>query len=408
MIQEKQPKFYIGLIVFAAAMLLLLFAAPPIQASLGIYGLLLTEMLILACGVTPVFTLGYDIRLVLPVSRPRLHQVFGVLLLWIGSLLSAYLAAYITMYLSPDKMFEVSKAIGDYLTGAPLLVSLFISAVMPAVCEETLCRGFIQYTFGGLKNKWLVIAVIGVLFGIFHWSPFRFAPTMILGFALAFIMYETRNIVLPMLFHFINNGATLLLSYAMPSGAGAADPALMSQASAMLIGVFLFFGAAVPWLLIAGARLLKPRDENIQKPLNNKTYIAATVISVFCFLTGIGITVLGSGAVINGMKILDMGYTEQVGAGVTEPDFFPVDIDEEGNYAISYSVTGSPGTDGATSFRLTDADGREYLAITAGSIFGNTQKHLTAGDYTLTFEYDYKDGKPGSVQVRFTVMEMPS
>lgn len=405
---ERQPKLYAGLIVFAVTMLLLLLAAPPIQASLGIYGLLLTEIIIFACGVVPVFILGYDLRLVLPVSRPGLRQVAGVLLLWIGTLLTAYLAAYITMYLFTDKMYEVSKALGDYLTDAPLLVSLFISAVMPAVCEETLCRGFIQYTFGGLKNKWLVIAVIGVLFGIFHWSPFRFVPTMLLGFALAYIMHETRNIVLPALFHFTNNGVTLLMSYAMPSGAGAADPALLSQASAVLIGVILFFGTAIPWLLIAGARLLKPKDENKLNPLKNKTFIVATVISAFCFLTGIGTTVLGAGAMMSGMKILDMGYTEQVGSGVTDPDIFPITIEEDGTYAISYSVTGTPGTDGATSFRLEGADDREYLAITAGSIFGNTQKQLAAGDYTLTFEYDYKDGKPGSVQIRFTVFKISS
>lgn len=415
MIQEKRPRFYIGLIVFAMAMLLLLFAAPPLQASLGIYGLLLTEIMILACGVIPVLTLGYDIRLVLPVSRPKRRQVFGVLLLWIGTLLTAFLAAYIIMYFFPDKMFEVSKAIGDSLTDAPLPVSLFISAVMPAVCEETLFRGFIQYTFGGLKSKWPVIAVIGVLFGVFHWNPFRFAPTMLLGFALTFIMCETRNIVLPMLFHFINNGVTLSFQYAAPSGAGAVDPTLLSQASAVLVGVILIFGAAVPWLMIAGSRLLKPRDENIQNPLKNKTFIAATVISAFCFLTGTGITVLDTGSMMSGMKIMDsgmkimdMGYTEQVGAGVTESDSFPITIEEDGTYAISYSVTGSPGTDGATSIRLAGADDQEYLAITAGSIFGNTQKQLAAGNYTLTFEYDYEDGKPGTVRIRFTVVKMPS
>ena len=54
----------------------------------------------------------------------------------------------------------------------------------------------------------------------------------------------------------------------------------------------------------------------------------------------------------SGMKIMDMGYTEQVGAGVTESDSFPITIEEDGTYAISYSVTGSPGTDGATSIRL--------------------------------------------------------
>ena len=407
MIKERQPKFYIGLIVFAAAMILLLFVAPPIQASLGIYGLLLTEVIIFICAVVPVFLFRYDIRQVIPIKRPKLRQVIGVLLLWIGALFTVYLVTYLTMFLFPYQMYTVSKALGDYLTDAPFLVSLIISAVMPAVCEEALCRGFIQYTFGGLKYKWLIIVVIGVLFGIFHWSPFRFAPTMLLGLALAYIMLQTTNIVLPMIFHFTNNAVTLAISYATSSPTAAVTPELLSTATAMYVGVTLFVGTAVPWLLIAGSRLLKPRAESTEKTLKNKTLIIATIISAFCFLTGIGMTVLGTGTVMNGLKILDMGYSEQVGSGTSDPDMFPITIEEDGNYTISYSVTSSPDTDGRTSFRLTGAAGQEYLGITAESIFGNTQKHLPAGDYTLSFEYDYADGKLGAVQIRLTVLKMP-
>jgi membrane protease YdiL (CAAX protease family) len=408
MITERQPRFYIGLIVFAAVMLLLILAAPPIQSSLGIYGLLLTELVIAACGVVPVFLLRYDIREVIPIRLPKLRQVFGVLLLWVGALFTVYLVTYLTLYLFPYQLYEVSKALGDYLTDAPFFVSLLISAVMPAVCEEILCRGFIQYTFSGLKNKWLIIGVIGVLFGIFHWSPFRFAPTMLLGLMLAYIMFETRNLALPVIFHFTNNAFTLAISYASPSGTAAIDPEMLSTNSVMYVGVILFFCTAVPWLLIAGSRLLKTMEENTPRRLKNKTLIAATIVSAFCFLTGIGITMLGTGTAMNGLKILDMGYTEYVGSGVTEPDFFPITIEEDGNYAISYSVESSSGADGSTSFTLTDGDGQEVLGMTAGSIFGNTQKQLTAGDYTLTFEYAYTDGKPGSVQVRFTVLKITS
>ncbi|NLA86796.1 MAG: CPBP family intramembrane metalloprotease [Clostridiales bacterium] len=309
MITEKQPKFYIGLIVFAAVMLLLLFAAPPIQNSLGIYGLLLTEVIIFLWGVVPVFLLRYDIREVIPIRVPKLRQVFGVMLLWVGAIITVYLVTYLTMFLFPYQMYEVSKALGDYLTDAPFLVSLFISAVMPAVCEETLCRGFIQYTFGGIKYKWLVIGIIGLLFGIFHWSPFRFIPTMLLGLALAYIMYETRNIVLPVIFHFTNNAVTLIISYTSSSGTAAIDPEVLISASSMYVGVILVFCTAVPWLLIAGSRLLKAKEENTQGSLNNKTIIVATVLSSFCFLAGTGTTVLGTGIAANGLSVLDMGYT---------------------------------------------------------------------------------------------------
>lgn len=303
---ERQPRIYAGISIFAIVILLLLYAAAPMQRAFGIYGLLLTELMILACALIPVFIFKYDIRKIIPIKLPKLRQVFGVLLLWVGTLLAGYLVSYITMYLFPDKMLELTNALGDYLTAAPILVSLFVSALMPAICEETLCRGFIQNSFSDIKNKWLIIALVGILFGIFHMSLLRFMPTMILGFALAYIMYETKNIILPMMFHFTNNAFSLILTYAAPAITTDVDLELMSSASSMYVGIILIFCTVVPWLLIAGSRLIKSKEENAQRQLNTKMFLIAGLISVFCFIAGIVITVLGTVVLANDMTILSM------------------------------------------------------------------------------------------------------
>lgn len=292
--KDRQPRIDGGFIVFAIAILLLLYAAAPMQRALGLSGLLLTELMLFLCALIPIFILKYDIRKVFPIKLPKPRQVFGVLLLWVGTLLTGYLVSYITMYLFPEKMSELTQALGDYLTTAPILVSLFISALMPAICEETLCRGFIQYSFSSVKNKWLIIALVGILFGIFHMSLLRFMPTMILGFALAYIMYETKNIILPVIFHFTNNAFSLLLTYAAPSSTAVVDAELISSVSSMYIGIILVFCTAVPWLLIAGARLIKSKEENAQRQRKPKMYLIALLISALCFIAGIGITALST------------------------------------------------------------------------------------------------------------------
>ena len=403
----RKPKIYAAIIVFVAVILMIIFVAAPIQAALGIWGLLLTEVIIAVFALVPVFLLRYDIREVIPVRRPMVRQVYGVLLLWISALLVGYLGVFIAMFLFPDKMMELSKALGGFMTDAPFLLSLVIGAVMPAICEEMLCRGFIQYSLGGLKSKWLIILFVGVLFGVFHLSPFRFFPTMVLGFALAYIMIETRNIILPMILHFVNNGLSLVMSYATGSADVQADPAMLSKAAVITIGIILLVCTVVPWLCVAGARLLHPKAENRQRPTKNKQLLAAGIISGLCVIGGFVTLAAGASNLMGDLKVLDMSYTETVSADGSKPDTFPVAIKEDGNYQLSYVITSATGADGTTHISLKDAGGTEYLGLTAGSVFGNTQKFLAAGDYTLTYEYDYKNTAPSTVQVNLIIIKVP-
>jgi membrane protease YdiL (CAAX protease family) len=190
----KKPKIYAAFIVFAAAVLMLLFVAAPIQTALGTWGLVLTEIIIAVLAIISVYIFGYDLREALPVKVPKLRQVFGVLLLWAGALLVGLLASMFTMMLFPDDMYQLSKALGDFLTEGPLLLAFISASLFPAVCEEILCRGFMQYSLGGFRRQWLVIILVGVLFGMLHLSPYRIAPTMILGITLAYIMAVTKTL----------------------------------------------------------------------------------------------------------------------------------------------------------------------------------------------------------------------
>ncbi len=78
-------------------------------------------------------------------------------------------------------------------------------AVLPAVCEEIAFRGVL---LSGLRHRLrpvvLTIAV-GLIFGMFHMTLFRIAPTAVLGVVLTAIALLTGSIFPGLLLHMGNN-----------------------------------------------------------------------------------------------------------------------------------------------------------------------------------------------------------
>lgn len=287
-IKIKKPKFYIGIIIFGVVIALSVFAAAPIQAALRIWGLALTELMILICAVVPVYLFKWNIKEVFPIKKPKLRLAFGTFVIWYGTNITAILITLVLTYFFPDAMTVRSYGISNIFAGVPLLISLFIAAVMPSVCEEALHRGFIYYTFQNVHNKWLKIAAIGAIFGLFHLDLYRFLPTAAMGFALTYIIVETKNMVYPVLFHFINNAlsvfSTILSSKLIE--AGIQDIVV----GPVEIGLYLIIASAVPFIFIGGSKLVKPLENGIAVKTSKKVIKAAVIISVILFITGSSIT----------------------------------------------------------------------------------------------------------------------
>jgi hypothetical protein len=87
-----------------------------------------------------------------------------------------------------------------------------------------------------------------------------------------------------------------------------------------------------------------------------------------------------------------------------------VTIEEPGEYMLTYQIAGKNNTDdnGQTTISFTGSDGRIYLHLSAGGIFGNMPVQLDAGNYTLTFNYDYKydEGREQEVEINFKIVSL--
>ncbi|MDR3626726.1 MAG: type II CAAX endopeptidase family protein [Ignavibacteriaceae bacterium] len=102
----------------------------------------------------------------------------------------------------------VDKTYGDLLTAKSVFDGIFVvlvAAVVPAVCEEVMFRGFIQKSFEYRLKPFTAAIITAVFFGIYHFNPYALIPLIGLGLYFGFAAYKSNSIFVPMSLHFINN-----------------------------------------------------------------------------------------------------------------------------------------------------------------------------------------------------------
>jgi hypothetical protein len=82
--------------------------------------------------------------------------------------------------------------------------------VVAPVVEELIFRGVIMHGLMRNYSKFTAIFFSGLLFALFHLNPWQFPATFVLGLILGWIMIRTRNILLCIGGHALNNLLVLL------------------------------------------------------------------------------------------------------------------------------------------------------------------------------------------------------
>ncbi|MEM1321883.1 MAG: CPBP family intramembrane glutamic endopeptidase [Bacteroidota bacterium] len=163
--------------------------------------------------------------------RPRLFNLAVGCMLMLTAFPLAHLALWLNQQI-PLPAWAVSienlteKAInGLLLAESPLemLFNVLIIAILPAVGEELIFRGFIQKGLHRIApNPHWAVWTAAFLFSIFHLQLEGFLPRMALGGLLGYMYYWTRNLWIPIAAHFINNGVQVIGQYfASPEAAQA-------------------------------------------------------------------------------------------------------------------------------------------------------------------------------------------
>lgn len=95
-----------------------------------------------------------------------------------------------------------------------LAVNFLMIAIIPAIGEEMLFRGVIQRVLGKMTGSTHAgVWIAAILFSAMHMQFYGFLPRMMLGVLFGYLFVWSGSLLVPMLCHLINNGATVIVVY---------------------------------------------------------------------------------------------------------------------------------------------------------------------------------------------------
>lgn len=110
--------------------------------------------------------------------------------------------------------------IEQYLKGDhSVSFTLFHIAVVPAICEEIMFRGYLMRTFQKSWGVWAAILISGLLFGMYHIQLTNLIPLAAIGILLAFLTWVSESLYPAIVAHFINNGGSVFVGTYYPESA---------------------------------------------------------------------------------------------------------------------------------------------------------------------------------------------
>ncbi|MCH7657074.1 MAG: CPBP family intramembrane metalloprotease [Bacteroidetes bacterium] len=127
-------------------------------------------------------------------------------------------------------MFLTTDSIGGFL------INLLMIAILPAVGEELLFRGILQrFLIEWLRNRHVGVLIASILFSALHLQFFGFFPRLLLGILFGYLFLWSKNLWLPILAHFVNNGVAVIFYFVFGADAVEKEINLIGTESSNLI-----------------------------------------------------------------------------------------------------------------------------------------------------------------------------
>ena len=284
--EKKQLRLWQGLLVIILAGLEVFVFSDFLPQWLGMGRSLIGELILLGTAVGAVAVFGGKFRSVFPIHKPKLTEVMGTILIYLGASQAISVVTMIEMYIAPEMVTETSIGLSSMFTSSSMIVAIIVVGIAPAICEEAVFRGvFFNSIWNQTHGKWIPIIVTAAVFGLFHGSIIRFFPTFLLGIVLGYLVYETNNMLYNVMFHAINNIIPVLVLYGMQflmqlmaralgmNGSGmwnfVMDTATsqVSQLSPAFMGIYMIDGGVGLAILYLGNHVLHLGREGYPKEL---------------------------------------------------------------------------------------------------------------------------------------------
>lgn len=194
----------------------------------------------------------------LPPLKLRLGSVAGLALLGVGLQFVLGVALTLILPLFPDVMEEYTELMDSAGAGSSdfSLLSVLSVTVLAAVGEEIVCRGvMLEYALRAVSGYrgpashapindrmfWIANALQAAAFGLLHLNIVQSTYAFLLGLAMGWVYWKTRDLRYPMVLHLSINAASYIIE---PISAALPDVAFIALLLACLIAGARLFAMA--------------------------------------------------------------------------------------------------------------------------------------------------------------------
>ena len=208
------PSIQESLLIMVVALLLMVYVGGVVSTSASLQiGLIVQQLFI---GLLPILAAIYikaDMRKTFSVKMPKFKDLLGAIVIGAGGIGLNLLVSSLLGMLFPSDTQVLNEEYSMLLGDVSFLQGLLLMALLPAICEEIMFRGYMLTAFKNRISILKAIIIVSLLFGVSHMSIVKIFPTAILGAVLAYAIHKSESIVTSSLIHFANNALAVVMLY---------------------------------------------------------------------------------------------------------------------------------------------------------------------------------------------------
>lgn len=208
-------KIFMAFLIYCLSFILFRFAGAPLQHWNFLYGLIISQILFLLLPsiITGLVT-GKNVRETFSLKFPGIKKLALTGLLAVFAVPAIMFIGQVFLALFPVIESGCAKAgmmINPKFLGISMVTGILIFALVPAICEEIMFRGFILHSLKSSgTGKISIIFGIGLLFGIFHLDLCRLLPVTIIGIIITALVIQTGSVLTGIIYHLVNNSIVVI------------------------------------------------------------------------------------------------------------------------------------------------------------------------------------------------------
>lgn len=246
-------------LLLSVLLIILLLVGSLLVIKFGFWGVIIQQSIILFGTLIYSWYIKTDYRKVFSLKSPSVVDLIASVISWAGLFILITFISAITSRIFPESTQSLSEEYDILMGNQPTLLILFGMALLPAIGEELLFRGFLYGTLSNRLKPWLAIVITGLVFGAYHMSLAKLIAVSMLGAYFAYVIYKRGSICNTMLMHFLNNAVGLLITIYEDSLKNKLPFLFDDNLGIVQIIILLLLGTA---LFIAGLIIINRKNKN--------------------------------------------------------------------------------------------------------------------------------------------------